>query len=404
MRVSVVLAGAVVALWGTATVAHAQTLTLEQVLERTRARAPELLVSLARVEEARARVTSASFRFRENPVLDVDIGPRRGSRTTFDYSFGIGQVFETGGQRNARIAGAEAEVTAAVASADEVARLVMRDVAAAFVRALGIDERLKLLAAADSLAQQLQTATERRYQAGDIPALDLNLTRIAAARAHAERLRAEADRHDALRSLRLAVGLDADAPLALDGSLNRSPAPRELLLAGLAQAPSVRRIDAEIEQARADLRLAEGLRRPDIGARVSMSQEQEDHILLGGLSFTLPTVNHGQAITAEANARVRRLDEERTATLQALRLNVAAGLEAYARRRAAAELLETAALPAADDNDSLGQRSLEAGEINLMNYLLIQQDLTAARLAHVDAQTDAALAAIDVEAVAGVLR
>ena len=118
----------------------------------------------------------------------------------------------------------------------------------------------------------------------------------------------------------------------------------------------------------------------------------------------MPTVNRGTALTAEADARLRRLTQERDATVRALETEIAAGLDVYAQRREAADLLRSAALPAADDNESLGQRSFDAGEINLMNFLLIRQDLTAARLAYIEAQTEAALAAIDVDAAAGVLR
>ena len=62
------------------------------------------------------------------------------------------------------------------------------------------------------------------------------------------------------------------------------------------------------------------------------------------------------------------------------------------------------ALPAARDNESLASRSFEAGEINLLNLLLVRQDVTATRLAFIDALTDAAMAAVEIDARAGVLR
>ncbi len=68
------------------------------------------------------------------------------------------------------------------ASADEVARLLVRDVAIAYARAAGADERVRLLADVEAVAAQLSAATDRRYQAGDVAALDVNLTRVAAAR------------------------------------------------------------------------------------------------------------------------------------------------------------------------------------------------------------------------------
>jgi cobalt-zinc-cadmium efflux system outer membrane protein len=384
--------------------ATAQTLTFDAALSQARANAPQLMAARARIDEARARLLGASARFRDNPVFDIDAGPRRGASQTWDISAGFGQVFETGGQRGARIAGAEAEIVAASAGADEALRLLTREVAIAYVRAVAAQERRRLLADAEASANQLLQASQRRYEAGDIAALDLNLTRIAAARARAELARSDADRSDALRPLRIALGLSADADVSLEDVLDRAPAPAPLLMAALPQAPAIRQADAEIEQTRADQRLGAALKRPDLGARLSVSREQDDHILLGGLSITLPRFNNGQALRAEADARQRRLRLERDAALHSLQIEVSAGLSAYAQRRAAADAIRETALPAADDNERLAGRSLDAGQINLMDFLLVRQDVTAARLAYVDALADAALAAIEIEATAGVLR
>jgi len=390
---------------GLSSPAIAQTLTFQQALDRARSRAPEILAAAARIDEARARLLGASLRFRENPTIDLDVGPRTGNgRSSFDYSAAVGQAFEPGSRRQARIAGATAGIEGETASADEVARLVARDVAMSYVRAMGADERLRLLTDVEAVAEQLRVATARRYEAGDVAALDVNLTRVAAARARADRLRAEADRGDAMRPLRIALGFAADAPLALDRALDRSPAPRAVLTSALATAPAIRRADADIAAARADQALGAAMRRPSLAGRLSLSREQDDHIVLGGLSLTLPASDSGQAVRAEADARLRRITQERDVVLRTLQVNVLAGLATYMQRRAAADALRDTAVPAAADNEQLGSRSLEAGQLNLMEFLLVRQDATAARLAYVDALTEAAVAAIEVDAAAGVLR
>jgi len=398
-------ASAVTVVLGMAQPAPAQSLTLSEAIARARARAPEAVAALARVDEARARLLGATTRFRDNPVLDFDLGPRNGGgQQTWDYAVGFGQRFETGGQRGARIAAAEADIVATQATADETARLITREVAFAYVRVAAASERIRLLTAAESVADTLRTATERRYQLGDVAALDLNLTTIAAARARAERARAEGERDDALRPLRTLLGLEARGSIALADGIDRQPAAETVLLAALVQSPVIRRTDAALAQARAEFTLGHGMSRPDVAPRLSFSREQDDHILLGGLSITLPLFDRGQATSAEADARIRRLTQERAATLRALELEVIGGLSAYARKQSAVEELRDRALPAVADNESLATRSLEAGEINLLNFLLVRQDVLATRLAYVEAQLDAALAAIDVDATAGVLR
>jgi cobalt-zinc-cadmium efflux system outer membrane protein len=385
--------------------ATAQTLTFQQAIDQARSRAPEILASVARIDEARARLLGASLRFRENPTLDLDVGPRTGAgRSSLDYSAAVGQAFEPPGRRRARIASATATVDGESASADEVSRILVRDVAIAYVRAVGAGERVRLLAEVEAAAAQLSAATDRRYQAGDVAALDVNLTRIAAARARADRLRAEAELGDAGRPLRTALGLAADTPLALERVLDRAPAPRAVLVAAIERAPAVRRAEADVAAAQAEQALGAALRRPGLAGRLSLSREQDDHIVVGGLSLTLPVFDSGQSVRAEADARLRRATQEREAAVRALEVNVLAGLATYTQRQAAADALRDAALPAATDNEQLAARSLEAGQLNLMELLLVRQDATAARLAYVDALTEAAVAAIEVDAAAGVLR
>jgi len=381
------------------------TVTLEQALERARARAPDVIAARARVDEARARLLGASIRFRDNPSFDVDAGPRRGdAQHWWDFSISAGQTFETGSQRNARIASAKAEIDRAQASADESQRIVVRDVALAYVTALRHLERLRLLRDAEQFTRDLQTAAERRYTLGDIAALDLNLARIAAARATAERVRAESDLTSSLRPLRLALGLTSDAPLAVTGSLIRSPLTGATVTTATGQSPLLRAADAEIAQAADEMTLGVAAARPDVGVRVTAKREGGDRAILGGVTVTWPAFNRGQELRATSEARTRRVSLEREATSRLIQLDLDTGLEEYRQRAEAARLLREVALPAAEDNESLAVRSFDAGEINLMNLLLVRQDATTTRLAYIDAVTDAALTSIEVDSTVGVLR
>ena len=66
--------------------------------------------------------------------------------------------------------------------------------------------------------------------------------------------------------------------------------------------------------------------------------------------------------------------------------------------------LERRALPLLDDNDALTRRSYDAGELSLPDYLLVRRETLGARIDYVERSLEAALAAIEVEARAGVLR
>jgi outer membrane protein, heavy metal efflux system len=410
MRTSVVI-GAAVLIWASTVLSSSaqsrqSSLTLEAVLAQVRARAPDVVVALTRVEEARGRLLGASSRFRDNPSLEIESGPRSGAsgERSWDLSAGVAQTFETGGQRRARLAMADSDVRRESASVDEMMRLVARDVAIAYVRALGSQQRVTLLTEAEQVARDLQAASERRYQAGDIAALDLNLTRIALARATSERTAAAAEAGRALLPLRLALGLDGDEPVALSGPLERAPTAKATLLTAVEQSPGLRAVDAEIARARAEIQLGRGMRRPDVAARVLFQREEGDRAVLGGLTFTLPMFERGQGTTAEATARARRLTLEREGARRAMTVGIEVELAAYARHAEGVTTLRDVALPAAQDNETLALKSFEAGEISLLNLLLVRQDATAIRLSYVDALTDAAVAAVEIDSRAGVFR
>src|SRR5947208_13190184 len=186
-------------------VAHAQQgITLAQVLARARADAPQVLTAVARIEETRAQMIGARLRTRDNPVLDATVGPRSSDlRRTTDWDFTGAQVFEPSSRRSARIRSAQSAIEHDTASADDTRRRALEAAASFFYRALQARERAALLVAAESLSQQTVDIAQRRYRAGDIAVLDVNVASTALSRVRAERQRAEADRRGVLGELRV---------------------------------------------------------------------------------------------------------------------------------------------------------------------------------------------------------
>jgi outer membrane protein TolC len=67
-------------------------------------------------------------------------------------------------------------------------------------------------------------------------------------------------------------------------------------------------------------------------------------------------------------------------------------------------VLETDALPGLDANDALTTRSYDVGQLGLPDLLLLRREILDTRFQYVDAALEAALARIDLDASAGVLR
>ena len=198
--------------------AQTRSLTLADVLARAREQAPQIVSARLALEEARGRLLGASLRFQRNPELDAALGNRNGPDTRFtDFEVGLGQSFEPGARRSARIAGGNAAIAQSSANIDEVTRTVLRLAASAYYRAVHANERIKLLNATHELAASVYATADRRFKAGDIAVLDVNIARTSLARVRAEREGAEASKALALGELRQLLRLEND--VGVEGSL-----------------------------------------------------------------------------------------------------------------------------------------------------------------------------------------
>jgi cobalt-zinc-cadmium efflux system outer membrane protein len=282
-------------------------------------------------------------------------------------------------------------------------RLALRAAAGAYYRALHAGQRVQLLERAQEVAAGVHAVADRRYKAGDIAVLDVNIARASLARARADREAAEAERSLALGELKTLLVLDeevivsGDLTTATDADLNRA-------LESAAARPELRILEAAIGEADADLRLGASFSRPNYGVGARYAREEGDQIVLGTMSLSLPIVAKGQELRASATARSARLRAELDAARTRIRLEVRSSFDAYQRRLTAVRTLNIEAIPGLDENDTLAARSFEAGQIGLTDLLLIRREILDTRFQYLDALLEAALARIDLDASAAILR
>jgi cobalt-zinc-cadmium efflux system outer membrane protein len=317
----------------------------------------------------------------------------------------VSQQFETGGQRQARIAGARAAVDRQRAEGQQSVREVVMDAAAAFLDGIAATERLQIAEGADAIARDLLNATERRYALGDIAAIDVNLARIDAARSTATLVAARADLTAAVGRLRALLRIPSSEPIELRGSLELPAAPPlERLEASVEQRPEFAILAAEVREAEAQTQLGRALARPDLGLRVAYAREETDTIVLGGLTITLPAFQRGHGTRALGAARANRARTEADIARQATVAQLRTAYAVYEQHAALSAALENDAAPSLADNEALARRSYEAGEMNLMDSLLIRRDAVETRLTIVDRRLDAARSRLAVDFIAGVIQ
>lgn len=389
----------------TSATAHAQSpLTLHEALARAREQAPRIVAARLAIDEARGRLAGANLRLQSNPELETAFGSRQGvAGRSFDIDAAISQSFEPSSRRTARIDGANAAVDLHTAQYNDTVRLVLADVTSAFLRAVHANERLRLLEATSTVASSIADISDRRFKAGDVAVLDVNLARAALARVRAEQEVAKASKAAALGELTVLLRFEAEPEVS--GSLAESAPLNVALLEDLiARRPEILELEAALRAAEADVRLGASFGRPDYGLSFRYEREEQSNVLLGGISLTLPAFAKGQELRASGNARAQRLRYELEAARSRIGLEVRAALRVYERRLEAVRILEKEALPGLDENDTLANRSFEVGQIGLTDLLLIRREILETRFQYLDALLDAALARAEVETRAGVLK
>ena len=402
----IILLAAAVCVGGIADGFAQSVLTFEDTIARARDQAGAIAVARARIAEAEAGIVEASARFRDNPILEGGAGPRYadGGRP-IDLELGLSQQFETGGQRRARIAAAQATVEHQRADADETRRRIVFAAATAFVEGVAANERLQIAEESDVVSRDLVTVTERRFAAGDIAAMDLNLARIEAARSTATLRAARADLTRAVGKLRGLLRLPETQPLELRGTLDTPrPAPLANLRTSLESRPDFIALRAEMREAAAQQQLGAALRRPDLGVRVAYEREETHNVVMGGLTIALPMFQSGQGVLAVGDARAARARLELETTQQEAVAELETAYAVSEQQDALVAAFVRDALPSVMDNETLARRSYDAGEINLMDLLLIRREALETRTAMIDRRLDAAHSRLMVDFLAGVLR
>jgi len=381
------------------------TLTFRDVLARARATAPAVVAARLHIEEARGRAVGASLPFVTNPLVSLEAGPRRGDgATTTDYGVEVQQDFEPLSRRRARLDAARAGVTQEEQRARETERDVIRQVATTFVRAIEAQERIEVATTSKQLAEEALRIAERRFQAGDVAQLDVNLARTAVARADGEARAAAATLAGQITQLKVLLGIASTESVTVSGSLHEpfgAIRPDDLVTRAL-ERPDVLVLDAEIAEAEADRRFATTLRWPEVGARGALRREGSERIALGGIGLSLPIFNRGQEASAVANARIARLRAERQALRTAIEADVRGAIATYDALGGAAAEFERTVIPLIEENEKLALESYDVGQIGLSDLLVVRRDALDARSSLIDQLIETRLAEVELRARAGV--
>lgn len=355
------------------------------------------------------------------PTLGFERAREEGARSGFgeaEITISVSQLIELGGKRAKRIRLAQRDQELAQWDYEAARANVIESVAAAFVRVLASQERLKLQAELASLAEQVHQTVSKQVQAGAVSPLEENRSKVTL---HSTRIEQER----AVKELETARSLLAATWGANRATFNRAVGrlddihdvpTLDTLESCIKQNPDIARWASEMARRDDAFALARAQRIPDpsvtlgfrstgIGSKGAVvygfdtdgtlgfnhtrsgGESSRDNRFVLGFSIPLPIFNRNQGNIEEAGYLAQKAGEEHRAaetTALALLTEAYQGISAAYRE---IEVLAQDILPTAVETFEKTQEGYRQGKFGYLDVLDAERTLFDARQHYLDALT-----------------
>jgi outer membrane protein, heavy metal efflux system len=383
----------------TAQVAQAGSLTLQAAVDRALAANPTIVAARLRGAINSAGLAVASERL--NPEATVEI-----EKEAPKQAFGFALPLELGGKREKRIAVSQATIRAGDAELAATVAQIRNDVRRAYYDVLVADARLSVLRELRDVSQRARDTAQTRFEAGDVPRLEVLQADLALAAAENETTATEGVTIAARAKLNAVLGqpLDAAQPLSTPIDAGGPVVMSVALERARASSTELTVLDRQIEQQRAKLALAQALRTPDIIPTATLTHDAQPEFTYGwraGLAVTLPILTSHKAGVELEQATLNQVMAQRQATELRITGDVTAAAAIAESQRAAYARYQDLILPQAQQVELLAQDSYQLGQTGIATLLQALQASRDIRLRSIDAVSQFQTALADLERAIG---
>ena len=375
--------------------ASAETLTLDEAVDQALRNNPDFLATRQQLRVGEARLVKARYWNAFNPVVQVGAAqwhsPQTGSVAEPAVNASI--EVEVAGQPGKRIKEAEDNLVKVRAQVADAQRTLTAQVKSSFYQVLYVKRRLELFRRIEDLNRRLRDASQARFKTGEGTRMEANLEEIRYDQSRRDTLVGRRDYQNGLRELRRVVGIDADVPLDLNGSLSVRPASIDaatLLDVAFANRPDLKAGNAEIKRVEAETALTKRLIVPNpvISGTYSLEPSAPGsnfRIVGGAVGISIPLFDRKQAeLTALAGDRMRATYNRRAVLLN-IGTQVRDAVAGYDAAAEAVQIYESDMVSRVEQNFGFIETAYRAGKINLLQLVVVQNDLVRADLSYLDA-------------------
>lgn len=374
-------------------------LTLDMALRIAESNNATLRATQAQLDAAQGARKEAQAPLFNNPQVSVDRTrrevPQSGVPTERrrEWGAGVTQTLEIAGQQGLRRDASGAALTAVQEDIEATRRDVRADVAQKFYRVLGLQQRISVEEQAVKLFEGTAAAVQKRRAAGEDTKLDANLAAVEFERSRNQLSMLQEQRDDAAAELgatmqsssRVLPSVAGDLERGLDASL---PALDDLLATSWNQ-PRLRSLMARVNGARSKLGLERAGRYPDVTVGLNVGREgsmdARERLTTLSLSVPLPVFRRNDAAIGQASTDLTQAQIDREAAARDIDSQVRVLWSRLQSLKQRVQRLKGTVLPTLADNEQLSLKSQRAGEIGLLELIVVNRQTLDARRDLIDA-------------------
>jgi cobalt-zinc-cadmium efflux system outer membrane protein len=388
-------------------------LTLEQAWGQAEQANSALRSAQADLVAAQGELTDARALLWNNPQLATEWRKRTLPQTTDparinqEWIVGVAQTFEIAGQQNMRRSAAEQSLVATQEVIAETRRQLRAEVEQRFVRVLSLQLRIQTEERTFKLIDEAATAVRKRVVAGEDSRLDGNLAKVDAERAQNQVSVLREQWVQARAELAALLQLPANNFPEADGYLDPPSVSytRDELLNSVANRPLLRAFDHREKAARNRLDLERAAVYPDVTLGLSTAREgaadAREKITGLSVSLPLPLFRRNDTGIGRAATELTQVQAQQQAVQRDVRAQVLALWERWENLKTRVKRLSDSVLPSLEENQHLSSVSFRAGEIGLLQLLLVNRQVLDGQRDLLDARTELRLTQVTLEAAAG---
>jgi cobalt-zinc-cadmium efflux system outer membrane protein len=374
-------------------------LTLEEAIAIALARNRTLIAARLNGAVADAGVEIAAER--PNPDLAF-----QANRDTPKESLVLSWPIETASKRSRRIDVSRAGVSRVASEMRQAEAEIRNQVRRAYYALAAAQDRLAQMEEAGTIAKRAEAASRERFEAGQVPRLEMLKGALSTAQAENDIDLARASLVAARSDLGVLLAGDPSEPMTVSHDLAEGTVPDLEAARGLAEQANLdlQVLDGRIAESKARAALARANQHPDPVLQGGVTYDNEPEWLWGwqaGVSITLPVATRHRAEVVEEERTLAGLLGQREALAATVDAAVLSAASIASAKRAAYLRYRDEILPRAREVEGMAEESYREGRTGQVELLQAIQFLNDLRVRTVQAGFDYQIALADLERAIG---